>query len=404
MLRVALTNCMGMPASDGMHTLRARQPHLVWLAHAGEVAQWTAQLLGWLWLGQQGMHLGWSLASGVMAVAVWWSLRVLCRGSGWAFRRASAVVGVCGVMTALGVCLPGILGSGLWAHVSLWVVAAVWGVWSALIETRSRVSTFQSGGLPWQPVLAAVLLGLGWLVLSSAGAAQAVATERGLGEALVSVGVSLCLALCAALLYLRDRRPALRARACHSEGLTLTSLLAPSSMGLMMGTLWLGHDWCRGVNWTVGQVVIAHVALMVVLPALLGCLAIAVQRVGSWNVGSTARPDFASLSLIALGGFMWLGSAPPYGFLAMLMSSLAWALHCNRSRAASGMETPISRLTQRGLAFVLGPALLVWVGMASPAMGPLAMQSVLALLGAVAGTVLVFVSLPSPIQLRKAIG
>jgi hypothetical protein len=387
-----------------MHTLRARQPALVWLAHAGEVAQWTAQLLGWLWLGQQGMHLGWSLASGVMAVAVWWALRVLCRGSGWAFRSSSAVVGVFGVLTALGVCLPGVLGAGLWAHVSLLVVAAVWGVWGALIETRSQVSTFQSGRLPWQPMLAAGLLGAGWLGLSSAVATQAVAAELGLGDALASAGVSLCLALCAALLYLRDRRPALRARACRSEGLTLTSLLAPSSMGLMMGTLWLGHDWCRGVNWTVGQVVIAHVALMVSLPALVGGLLIVGQQVAPWDIWSTDRQDFASLSLVALGGLMWLGRTQPYGILAMLMPSLAWALHCNRSRAASGVGSQISRLTQRGLALALGPALLVWVGMASPAIGPLAMQSVLAWLGMVAGIMLAFVSLPSKRPLRKAIG
>jgi hypothetical protein len=40
------------------------------LAHAGEVAQWTLLMLGWLWLGEQGSRLGWSLASGVMAVAL----------------------------------------------------------------------------------------------------------------------------------------------------------------------------------------------------------------------------------------------------------------------------------------------------------------------------------------------
>jgi hypothetical protein len=404
MRQVALTNCMDMPMSDVMHALRARQPDLVWLAHAGEVAQWTSQLLAWLWLGQQGMHLGWSLASGVMAVAVWWALRVLCRGSGWAFRSSSAVVGVCGVLTALGVCLPGSLGTGFLAHVSLLVVAAVWGVWSALIETRSQVSTFRSGRLPWQPVLAAGLLGLGWLGLSSAFATQAVAAELGLGDALASTGVSLCLALCTALLYGRDRRPALRARACHSAGFTLVSLLAPSTMGLMMGTLWLGHDWCMGGDWTVGQVVVAHVALMVGLPAMVGSLAIVGKQVRPSDSWSTDRQDFASLSLMALGGLMWLGSSQPYGFLAMFMSSLAWALHCNRSRAASGVEAQISRLTQRGLAIALGPALLVWVGLASPSIGPLAMQSVLACLGGLAGITLAFVSWRSKRQLRKAIG
>ena len=40
------------------------------LSHAGEVAQWVLMLLGWLWLGEQGMRLGWSLASGVLAVSL----------------------------------------------------------------------------------------------------------------------------------------------------------------------------------------------------------------------------------------------------------------------------------------------------------------------------------------------
>jgi hypothetical protein len=57
-----------------------------------------------------------------------------------------------------------------------------------------------------------------------------------------------------------------------------------------------------------------------------------------------------------------------------------------------------------GLAIALGPALLAWVGLASPAIGPLAVQSVLAWLGGLAGMTLAFVSWNSKRQLRKAIG
>jgi len=56
------------------------------LAHAGELAQWTLLLLGWLWLGEQGSRLGWSLASGVTPVALWWTARLMCRGKAWVFR------------------------------------------------------------------------------------------------------------------------------------------------------------------------------------------------------------------------------------------------------------------------------------------------------------------------------
>ena len=61
------------------------------LAHAGEVAQWTVLLLGWLWLGEQGMRLGWSMASGVLAVAVWgWRLAAgpQCLPAGFVGRAA----------------------------------------------------------------------------------------------------------------------------------------------------------------------------------------------------------------------------------------------------------------------------------------------------------------------------
>ena len=51
MRQTVLTNCMVMPMSEALHAkLNASDA----LAHAGEVAQWTLLLLGWLWLGEQG--------------------------------------------------------------------------------------------------------------------------------------------------------------------------------------------------------------------------------------------------------------------------------------------------------------------------------------------------------------
>jgi hypothetical protein len=67
------------------------------------------------------------------------------------------------------------------------------------------------------------------------------------------------------------------------------SLLTPSTMGLMMGTLWLGHDGYLGGDWTVGQVVVAHVALMVGLPAMVGRLAIVGKQVRPSDIWSTDR-------------------------------------------------------------------------------------------------------------------
>ncbi|MEY4662235.1 MAG: hypothetical protein RLZZ239_708, partial [Pseudomonadota bacterium] len=55
-------------------------------AHAGEVSQWGVTLLAWLWLGEQGMRLGWGVASGVLAVVVWWTARLAVRGTAWAMQ------------------------------------------------------------------------------------------------------------------------------------------------------------------------------------------------------------------------------------------------------------------------------------------------------------------------------
>jgi hypothetical protein len=73
------------------------------LTHAREVAHWLVLLLGWLWLGEQGMHWGWPLASGVLAVALWWAVRLLCRGSAWALCCGPWAVGLLGLLTVGGV-------------------------------------------------------------------------------------------------------------------------------------------------------------------------------------------------------------------------------------------------------------------------------------------------------------
>lgn len=352
-----------------------------WLADAGEVAQWTAQLLAWLWLGQQGQRLGWSLASGVLAVALWWAMRVLCRGTGWAFRCPSSWVVGLGLLTALGVGLSGHFSALSWGQGPLLALAAVWGCWSALVETRSQTSSFVPGRWPWQPVLAAALLGLAWLGLSGLQVTVWVAPAAGLA-----------LALCAAVLFARDRQPAWRARACSGAGNAPHSLLAPSAMGLMMGTLWLGHDWCMGPGWTTGQTVAAHVALMAGLPALTAWALRRWQAVSPAALGTSAAPELAGGVLIALGALMWLGNSPAHGLLAMLLPSLAWALHCQRPRPVAMPLRGWSAELRRCLALMLGPVLLVAVGLLSPVQGPLAIQWALACLGLLAGvTVLAWV-------------
>jgi len=377
-----------MPRSEVLCASRAQPAQAVgvghgWLGCAGEVAQWTAQLLAWLWLGQQGAHLGWSWASGVLAVALWWSLRVLCRGAGWAFRSPSAVVGCFGFLTALGAWLTAQLGAGVGAHASLLALAAVWGVWSALIETRSQVSTFQPGRLPWPSVGAAVLLGL------------AAWGGRGLVETDLALGVCWVLALCAAVLCARDSSATGRARACSGVGHAPQSLLAPSAMGLMMGTLWLGHDWCLGAGWGTEPLVIIHVVLMVGLPALVAALFNAVWRAQPGRGYSLQGLECAGLALLTLGAWLGWGNGQLDGLLSMLLFSLAWAFHCHRERSALRFGGRMGPWTRRWLALACGPAMLVGVGVLSPVQGPLALKMALTGLGVLAAVCLLVRAWPA---------
>ena len=345
------------------------------LSHAGEVAQWVLMLLGWLWLGEQGMRLGWSLASGVLAVSLWWAVRLLCRGSAWALGASPAVMAWCGGLSALGVWLPEALAPLNMAHAGLWVVALLWGGWSGLVETRSRVSTFDFGLLAWHPVLAAFLVGLGWQL--SGGGLSAI------------WGTSLLLALCAAVLHARDRATVVGVpRVCRGQQADLSNVLAPSAMGLMMGGLWLGNVWCAGLGlgWTIQEMVLGHLAMMAVLPTLVawvGRLLILRTAVTGVSLARHAhlRP-YLSLALLALGSLMFWGQSALDDLLAMLLPSLAWAVHCSRPRVV--VDFRASPWLLRSMALVLGPGLLLWVGVGSPMQGPLAMKTALALLGTLA--------------------
>jgi hypothetical protein len=340
-----------------------------WLAHAGEVAQWTVMLLGWLWLGEQGMRLGWSLASGVLAVSLWWAVRIMCRGRLWALQSSPLWIGLIGLLTAWGVWLPVWMHDAASAHGALLALAVLWGVWSALIETRSQTSTFRLGRLAWHPLLAAGFVALVWRL-----------SEHTLETPVLQ---SCLLVACAAMLHGRERLSMRRAARCKANAVLCPQLLAPSAMGLMMGTLWLGDAWCAGLGWTPEQMVWAHLGLMAVLPALVAlCL-----RLLPSEAKVSVHHAHAGAGLMVLGALMLLGNTAVHGLLAMWLPSLAWALHCSR-HGTVGVVHQSSSLwpawVLRWAALLIGPGFLLGVGMASPNMGPVAMQAALAALGGLA--------------------
>jgi hypothetical protein len=258
------------------------------------------------------------------------------------------------------------------AHGLLLGLAVVWGLWSALVETRSQVSTFKLGPVAWHPVLAAALVACCWPWSDESPFTQG--------------GVMSLLAVSVGVLYAHDRSTANQTLACRGPRANIQTLLAPSAMGLMMGALWLGNGWCANLGWTNEQMVGAHLALMAGLPTLTAWM----MRAFLPSHATSTLQVYASLCLLVLGALMLLGNSPVHGMLVMLLPSLAWAVHCSRQRAAVDAGQSLAPWMTRSLALLLGPVLLVWVGAMSPHQGPWAMQSALAVLGALATGQLVF--------------
>ena len=360
------------PAATGPHGLG--QPSVAALVHAGEVAQWTVVLLAWLWLGEQGMRLGWSLASGVLAVVLWWAARLLSRGSVWALTSSPVLMGLLGLLSAWGVWWPDFLSGHSAAHAGLLAVAVVWGVWCGLIETRSQSSTFALGRVAWHPLVAAALTYGAWRMPDGVSSAP--------------VGVSALLALCAAVLHARDRFGARQPTVCRGVQSSLPLVLPTSAMGLMMGSLWLGNAWCAGLNLSLAWMATSHLVLMAGLPALVAGF----MRwwVPDGDAHFHERLSFISLGFLILGPLMLLGDSAVHGALAMVLPSLAWAVHLGRHRLPLGSAVRWAPGVQRGLALLLGPGLLAWVGLLSPWQGPLAVQSAFALLGLLAAVQMLY--------------
>jgi hypothetical protein len=354
-------------------------------AHAGEVSQWGVTLLAWLWLGEQGMRWGWGVASGVLAVVVWWTARLAVRGSAWAMQAEPLRVAVCGLLCAAGVWLPDALTRWGTSHLGLLCLAAVWGVWSGALETRSRVSTFQLSKFAWHPLLAGTGVGLIWgLPKMSAAPLWA---------------VTLGLALAAMLLAARDRWSAEPVPVCAGPRGRVSVLLAPSAMGLMMGSLWLGNVWCAGLGWRTDTLVWVHLALMAGAPAVVAWTSLGARQGQTEAMAAlhqlpsplpSSRRSVLGLVLLALGALMLFGDTPMQGLLAMLLPSLAWALHCARPRNGRDDLRWMPPWLTRTTACLLGPGLLLWVGALSPVVGPAAMQMAMGLLGALAAAQLLW--------------
>ena len=329
------------------------------MSHAAEVAQWVLILLGWLWLGEKGSLLAWPFFNGVLIVAIWWAMRIVCRGSTWALTSKSSVLGFAGAFTAIGVGMYGGFKNPWLTQILVICLAMVWGLWCAMIETRSQTSTFQLGVFAWHPLAAALIVGLFY-----------------------AAPVTLLVG-CAAATYLHDRALAKRTAVCRGTRTGFQFMLAPSAMGLMMGGLYFSQSWCVSTGWSSGQMIAAHLALMAGLPSLVAYVFRTSKLSQHPSLGKYCA--YATLSLQVLGATMLWGESAIEVSLAMLLPSLAWAVHCVRPRQPGEQTSHLAPWVKTSLGLFLGPILLVWVGATSVMHGPMAMRSALAFLGVLAG-------------------
>lgn len=363
MPQLAQTSYMLMTMFD--HNVMARKAPTT-LVHAGEVAHWAVVLLGWIWMGEQGMLSGWPVVSGLLPVVVWWAVRLLFRGSSWAFQCHPLMLGLLGLLTAMGVWIWGLIESRSLSQEWLLLLAVVWGAWIALIETRTQRSTFQLGKIAWHPVVAAAVVIFAWQISDV--------------FSVTHLGAIVLLGMCALLLYGNDRFNSERKQNCHGIRTSVQSLLVPSAMGLMMGSLWLNNAWCVAMDLQTDQMVMIHLSLMAGLPTLMSYLIL------STKFGASSYPLIfpVCLALLTLGAIALFGDGFNFEVLAMLLPSLAWALHCSRPRFRNETVEIDSPRLAKCLALLLGPALLLWVGILSPMQGPMATKLAFALLGTLA--------------------
>ena len=354
-----------------------------WQVPALALARWTALLMGWVWLGQQGQRLSWSLASGLTAVVLWWAVR-LCLAH-WArvqpglFRSSRPVSLVLGLCTAAGALGLSQASTGTPALMGLLGLATVWGAWcAALDQQQQNAPRCPRSWAGWPPLIAALAT---WLSV-------------GPGSADGFVGwAAPAMLLVAAMLgewtSRSHRAPALQ-RACHARA--SAHPLPATAMGCMMGSLWLSNAWCTSAGWSSHTVVGLHLALMAVMPALVRADWVPVR------LPPVAQRCFPLIGVAAGGGLLWAGETLAHGVVGMLLLALAWNLP--NPRQTSG-ATPASAIWSRG-APLLGPAMLLAAGHWSPVSGPAAMAWVYGALAAWAVIALVREALPARAAPRPA--
>lgn len=133
-------------------------------------------LAAWLLLGWLGQRLGWSFASGVLPVVLWWALR--CSGGAFAPLGPLKVWLLAGAMGLL-MALP-LLPTGTAALAALLLAAALWGGWSASLARAAGDTAPTLPGLAMGLMMGSLWLSSQWCLGPGWTDAQAVALHLGL--------------------------------------------------------------------------------------------------------------------------------------------------------------------------------------------------------------------------------
>jgi hypothetical protein len=349
---------------------------------ARALARWIVLLLGWVWLGAQGQRLGWALASGVVPVAFWWTMRLVLAQSRTMQSLPRSSAGVLGVLTSLGALLITIFPQlGLDA---LLLLALFWAAWLALLDASAATSHCSRRWVGWPPLIAASLCALATAAPLSV--SLPISLSVPLYAAMTVAAVPLLLLLAT---WLGREAPRQAIGFIHVDSHP-AAVIPATAMGLMMGTLWLGSAWCSSAGWSNAQVVVLHLAVMSVLPALTR-LELLPKRLPHLVAQRLPLVFVVAASLALLAGMQSI-----HGLVGMALLSIAWAMHSGRHVEASRTQGHASALG--GLVVLGGPVLLLLVGGLSPLLGPQALQWAYGLLGALA-----LINLFTSITARKTV-
>ncbi|MDO8904198.1 hypothetical protein [Hydrogenophaga sp.] len=330
------------------------------------LAMWTVLFMGWVWLGEQGQRLGWPMAGGLLAVALWWAVRLLIIGSRWGAMLSGRAIALMGGTTTAGALVIELGAAGQYAHTLLLTLAMTWAVWSGALEAGRRIGPVSHASSVWHVGPAIVAAALVWPTLA--------APVGWLSREWRVAGLLMGLVLLGAIARPARSHFTLGHTPVSSLSMSVGNALPAMAMGLMMGSLWLGSIWCTAQGWSQPTVVGLHLMTMALVPAMVQ------PALSRWRTSAPSLNSLVLVLLVLAAVLMQTSNKPVQGLVGMTGIALAWAIQVARHPSPAGAANGLVRHSLS----MGGPVLLIAVGQASITLGPQALAWAYGLLGALA--------------------